>query len=175
MAYTFDLDPVSAERIEELESKLRDQQNEVTRMSRVESKLQEELTRLKAELEAAQVVSFIQLEATGANGLSWLCWEGTESDDFKVTGANSVVKVRRPGVYRVVAFVSCLSSNYRHTVDLLKKGISIQSAWCNNARGHYTTTPLGLTTRLLAGDVLSVKCHATTSGTSYLSIERLGN
>ncbi|KAF1785031.1 hypothetical protein GQ600_8178 [Phytophthora cactorum] len=93
MAYTFDLDPVSAERIEELESKLRDQQNEVTRMSRVESKLQEELTRLKTELEAAQVVSFIQLEATGANGLSWLCWEGTESDDFKVTGANSVVKV----------------------------------------------------------------------------------
>lgn len=69
--YAFVLDPVSVERNDVLESKLRDQQDE--------------LKRLREDFDAGQVVSYIQLEATSSKSTtSNLLWSDTESDNFSV-------------------------------------------------------------------------------------------
>ena len=88
--YAFVLDAVAVERIDVLESKLRDQQ--------------EELDRLRKQIGDGH----IQLEASEKDVSSHkLLWSDSDSDSFSVNQQTGDVSIRRPGVYIITAAVNC--------------------------------------------------------------------
>ncbi|KAG6949196.1 hypothetical protein JG687_00015028, partial [Phytophthora cactorum] len=79
--YVFDLDSVSVERIDVLESKLRDQQHE--------------LEKLRGELKTGDAFPFIKLAVFTKHGSSILCWEPVPSGEFMSTRLDGKIKARR--------------------------------------------------------------------------------
>ncbi|KAL3661114.1 hypothetical protein V7S43_013723 [Phytophthora oleae] len=95
--YTFELIPVSVERIDVLESKLRDQQ--------------EELERLRKEVSAGHALPFARLETSTKNANTRkLLWKAVESDFFHVVEGE--VSIRQPGVYSVAAVMNNSPQSY---------------------------------------------------------------
>ncbi|KAG7383434.1 hypothetical protein PHYPSEUDO_003674 [Phytophthora pseudosyringae] len=157
--FAFDLDPVAVERIDVLESKLRDQK--------------EELEKLRQEVKTIESTSFIQTTATSRLDNGNLCWDSLDSDEFVVNGDDGTVKRCLPGVYTIQAFVQCAPITYAQKTQLQNNGVDIQIHCCIYADGNYSSTPLGITMYFNEGDELSVACDMEV-GSSYLSVVRLG-
>ncbi|RLN68347.1 hypothetical protein BBJ28_00024989 [Nothophytophthora sp. Chile5] len=183
--YTFDLEPVSVERIDILESKLCDQQEELERLRHdqeigqiLESKVrdqQEELERLRRDQEAGRTPIFLEAEASRmSQDGKLLCWNKVESDNFDMNGLDGVIRFRLPGVYSISVVVNYAPVNYNLTVELLKGSTGIRSAYCCYAGGNYSSNSLGCTTRFEKDEKLSVSCGANLVGHSYLSVVWLG-
>ncbi|KAE8995504.1 hypothetical protein PR003_g19312 [Phytophthora rubi] len=157
--FVFNLDPLTIERIDILESKLRDQQDE--------------LDAVRLHVDGGRVLPFVQLHATSKNQLTRLIWNKVNSDDF-VTGIDGKVKVSRGGVYNVCASVTG-NSGGNTTVRLLKNGTCIQVSYSFPSGGFYGSTSLNSIVRMDEGDVLEVTCGFDIWDTSYLSLARVGN
>ncbi|KAE8912960.1 hypothetical protein PF003_g3185 [Phytophthora fragariae] len=157
--FVFNLNPLTIERIDILESKLRDQQDE--------------LDAVRLHVDGGRVLPFVQLHATSKNQLTRLIWNKVNSDDF-VTGIDGKVKVSRGGVYNVCASVTG-NSGGNTTVRLLKNGTCIQVSYSFPSGGFYGSTSLNSIVRMDEGDVLEVTCGFDIWDTSYLSLARVGN
>ncbi|KAG1704928.1 hypothetical protein DVH05_004955 [Phytophthora capsici] len=145
--FTFTLDPVELERIDVLESKLRDQQ--------------EELKRLRA-----RDVEFARFEAsTKDTNTQKLLWSTVESKFCHVVRGE--IKFYQSGVYSVGAVVNSIPQNDGN-VALLKNTECIQKAACSNS------TTLSSVLQLERGDTVSVQCDGDVGNTCYLTIAQLG-
>ncbi|KAE8995502.1 hypothetical protein PR001_g19101 [Phytophthora rubi] len=158
--YKFDLEPVSVERIDILESKLRDQE--------------EKLEKLQIHGTSGQNAAFVQLVASKKDDKSRLRWNKFESDDFSVNGNDGVVKVLQPGIYTIGGIVTSAPEK-GCSVQLTKNGISLQVACSGFTKGSPWSTPLYSVTRLEKNDKLMVTCSSKPSSISYLSVVRLSD
>lgn len=159
--YKFDLEPVSVERIDVLESKLRDQE--------------EKLEKLQADRAlSGQNAAFIHLVATTKGDRSRLRWSKFESEDFSVNGEDGVVKVLQPGIYSIGAVVTS-APELSCSVQLMKNGTSLQVAYSGFSKGYSCSIPLNSVTHLEMNDELIVTCSSKPSSMSYLSVVRLSN
>ncbi|KAE9314207.1 hypothetical protein PR003_g19313 [Phytophthora rubi] len=161
--YTFDLDPVSVERIDILESKLHDQQDEVEK--------------LRSDLLNGPSPQHVQLEASTKDAQLRLLWKSIDSVGFVVNGSDGVVKVCDSGLYTMSAIINSAPGSFQHKAQLLVNGKSVQSVYCNCSYtgGNQKTTSLSFTTALSEGDEVAVQCDSNLFDTSYLSIVRVGN
>ncbi|KAG7378422.1 hypothetical protein PHYBOEH_000377 [Phytophthora boehmeriae] len=160
--YLFDLDPVSVERVDVLESKLRDQQDELEKLRRVLHAYHETVS---FNLEASQL---------DANSNQYLCWNKIESKDIVVSGNDGVIKILLPGVYSLSGIVNVVPTGYNQQVELLRNGERIQTSFCLYGQGYNTSTPLQSTTRLEEDDEVKIRCACNISA-SYMSVVRLGS
>lgn len=159
--YSFDLEPVSVERIDVLESKLRDQQDE--------------LERLRGEVDGGQEVSFIELVASAKDASrSNLLWQGVGSSNFAVDENLGEVKIGHPGVYTIAVVSNAVAYSHNQLSYLMKNGDVLQTVHCRYQSNYASTSTLSVITRLDAGDVLTVKCDCDIASASYLTIARLG-
>ncbi|KAG7383431.1 hypothetical protein PHYPSEUDO_003671 [Phytophthora pseudosyringae] len=160
--YSFDLDPVSLGQIDVLESKVRDQHDE--------------LEHLRRELKAVRPTLFVTLEAYQKDGKGRLCWNKVQCDEFVVDSHDGVVKARCEGVYRIGGVINSAPRTYNQTVKLLKNGVSIQCSYCAYVgNNHCVSTPLDCITLLKEGDEISVTTSCDTVTTSHLSIVSVVN
>ncbi|KAL3661124.1 hypothetical protein V7S43_013733 [Phytophthora oleae] len=114
--YTFKLDPVSVERIDVLESKLRDQQKELER------------------LRAGRALPFGRFEASTKDANTGkLLWNAVEPDFFHV--GDGEVMVLKPGVYSVGAVVNNTPRNYDYNAVLQLKEGDTMSVECGGNVG----------------------------------------
>ncbi|KAG2765490.1 hypothetical protein Pcac1_g23009 [Phytophthora cactorum] len=108
--FEFLLDPVSVERIDIVEAKLRDQEEELMKIDALESKLREQQEKLDI-LEVAETTSTSLAEFTstlkfGENGK--IRGVGHGSNEVVTNCYNGVLHVRRDGVYLIEAAVKCV-------------------------------------------------------------------
>ncbi|KAG6594075.1 tumor necrosis factor-like domain [Phytophthora cinnamomi] len=158
--YTFDLDPVSVERIDILESKLRDQQDE--------------LEKLRGEIRGGFSTLFVHSKASQKAENSTLKWEKITSTAIVATGLDGVVKAQRGGTY--IIFVNVSSKPGTNTpVHLLKNKSCVQVAYPGYASGYINSVSLNAIEQLEMNDELTVTCPSTMADTSYLSIARMGD
>lgn len=158
--YSFDLEPVSVERIDVLESKLRDQQDE--------------LEKLRGEMRDGIASSVVQLKTTQKNNDSVMQWEATTGVEFVSNGVDGVVKAQRGGTYIILVTVASVPGSNTF-VQLLKNKTSIQAACPGYAQGYRSSVSLNTVAQLDKDDELMVTCQCSLADSSYLSIVRLGN
>ncbi|KAJ8552160.1 hypothetical protein ON010_g10388 [Phytophthora cinnamomi] len=126
--YAFDLDPVLSERIDTVESKLRDQQDA--------------LDGVRGELNAIQTPPFICLQATYITQYSRLCWNNADCVEFTASGDDGIIKIHRQGVYKIGGVVNSAHKSYDQTIRLLKNGWCIQQSYCAYmGNNRYVATP----------------------------------
>lgn len=157
--YTFDLEPVSVERIDILESKLRDQQ--------------EALEKLRSELKLVEAPPFIKLTTSQKYGSSIMCWDSVKSDQFVSNGLDGAVKALREGVYNIGVLATTIAG-VNKGVQLLKNGMPIQVAFPGYSQSYFNSTTLNTIERLEKNDELTTTCAGNLAATSYLVIVRLG-
>ncbi|KAH7472560.1 uncharacterized protein KRP23_9548 [Phytophthora ramorum] len=137
--YSFDLEPVSVERIDALEGKVRD--------------LQKEVEKLQQKLEARDAddrMEILHAQGTGNLG-NTLLWTN-------VGGATtSFIRIVYPGVYQVVVVVNCELNGSQ--IKLMKGTECIQLVYCGYADRFPSSTTLTCITRMEKGDQLSVCFH----------------
>ncbi|KAF1791918.1 hypothetical protein GQ600_9905 [Phytophthora cactorum] len=108
--FAFELNPVSVEQIDVLESKLRDQQDALER-------LEKEVKLLRADQEPI----FIQLKASRKHETtSNLCWDKQESVSFIVNNGSGEIKITRSGVYSIHGTLICYPIDDDGRMMLLK-------------------------------------------------------
>ncbi|CAI5727939.1 unnamed protein product [Hyaloperonospora brassicae] len=156
--YAFVLDAVAVERIDVLESKLRDQQ--------------EELDRLRKQIGDGHM----QLEASATDLNTYkMLWSDTDSDSFSVNQRTGDVSFRRPGVYSITATVNLIADAYGNSsvsVSVMKNQACIYSSTGSNYGMFVTASTIS---RFSADDVLAVTLPSCNCGTSYLYVVQTGN
>ncbi|KAL4166719.1 hypothetical protein KRP22_013972 [Phytophthora ramorum] len=148
--YSFDLEPVSVERIDALEGKVRD--------------LQKEVEKLQQKLEARDAddrMEILHAQGTGNLG-NTLLWTN-------VGGATtSFIRIVYPGAYQVVVVVNCELNGSQ--IKLMKGTECIQLVYCGYADRFPSSTTLTCITRMEKGDQLSVVCTASLVATNRLTL-----
>lgn len=191
--YSIEMEPISLERIDVLESKMRDLQDEVEQL-REESEevianhsrglqdlevsaklLQEdvdaretEIEELKKELKTLTAsqdsTSTLQMQAT-TKVADWICWNNY---------ADGIVRMNLPGLYHVTAVVNYKSKSANAAIQLMKGAECIQTAYCGFTEGYCSSTTLTCITRVEKSQQFAVKCPVSLSGMSFLTLIRLG-
>ncbi|GMF66634.1 unnamed protein product [Phytophthora fragariaefolia] len=160
--YELDLEPVLVERIDVVESKLRDHQDE--------------LKRICGELSIVQAPPFISLQATRTTQYSRLCWNKAECTEFAVNGNDGEITIKREGVYKIGGVINSIPRNYDQAIRLLSNGTCIRLNYCAYlGSNHYVSTPMDAIVLLQEGDKLMVTCDSKSISTSYLSIVSIVN
>ncbi|KAK1937082.1 hypothetical protein P3T76_009860 [Phytophthora citrophthora] len=158
--YTFELNPVAVERIDVLESKLRDQQ--------------EELKTLRKDVSAGRTLPFAQFEAmTKDPNTLTLLWKEMKSDFFHVEDGK--VFIRRAGVYTVAVVVNSASQACNQNAVLMKNKTPIQKATCCYRSNYSCSATLNSVLQLGEDDTVSIECDGAVNDTCYLVIARLGH
>ena len=155
--YAFVLDAVAVKQIDVLESKLRDQQ--------------EELDRLRQQIGEGH----IQLEASAKNANSHkLLWSDTDSAGFSVNQQTGDVTIHRPGVYSITATVNRSADGMMAlmSVSVMQNQVCIYSGTSSNYGMFVTASTIS---RFSADDVLAVTLPSYNCSTSYLYIVHIGN
>ncbi|GMF40328.1 unnamed protein product [Phytophthora fragariaefolia] len=157
MESQFELEPVSVERIDILESKLRDHEKK--------------LDKLQADRLSTCNAAIVQLAAESrVNGRLW--WHKFVPDDFNVNSEDDIVTVLQPVIYSIGAIVASTPEINCNT-ELMKNGMSLQIAYAGGLKDCPCLTPLNAVTRLQKDDELVIICSHKPSSTSYLSVVRL--
>jgi hypothetical protein len=167
--YSFELQPVAVERIDILESKLKDQQ--------------EELDRLRAKVDTgANVFVFVESDAWVS---SMLQWKEVNSENFVLSEDKTSIVVLKAGLYAIGVVVNHLpiAKSGSGSVVLQKNGVAVQSAiagsaYCQNRyASHQTSSSLMATVQVEKDSQLSVNCWETSAianMASYLTAVRIG-
>ncbi|KAE8963751.1 hypothetical protein PF010_g30940, partial [Phytophthora fragariae] len=174
VTYVFTLEPVAVELIDILESKLKDQQ--------------EELEKLRARRDNATRI-FLYAES-GACVSSTLQWKPVNSGYFALTADRTSVTVLHPGLYAVGVLVNHLPAQASQgSISLQQNGGELQHAATGaahyddryNTSGYYTSHPtsssLMCITQAKKGELISVVCSGTSAISnyvSYLTMVRIG-
>ncbi|EGZ06185.1 hypothetical protein PHYSODRAFT_307209 [Phytophthora sojae] len=123
--FEFDLEPFAPDRMDSLVSKVRYQQDELSRMKQHETKLQCELAELRAQVAAPCIL----LQASHRDTMARLQWEPVGSDSFVLNGRHGDIRIREPGVYTIGVCVSGISK-VTGKISLWKNGRNIhQRCW----------------------------------------------
>ncbi|KAK1938891.1 hypothetical protein P3T76_008966 [Phytophthora citrophthora] len=158
--YVFDLDPVSIERFDMLESKLRD--------------CREELEELRGKLDGVCLHSFATLKATTRTANSIIMWNVTEAIDFIRTEGDGVLTFVQPGVYHIESVINCVPDDNDQKLTLSKNGEVVQSIYCVYANGYWTSEVLDAAVRVEENDEVTVTCVCSVTE-PYLSVTLLGS
>ncbi|KAG3014476.1 hypothetical protein PC121_g14135 [Phytophthora cactorum] len=155
--FAFELNPVSVEQIDVLESKLRDQQDALER-------LEKEVKHLRADQEPI----FIQLKASRKHETtSNLCWDKQESVSFIVNKGSGEIKITRSGVYSIHGTWIYYPIDDDGRMMLLKNKECILTVDILDS--------LNYVERLEKGDVLEVTWTCDLKGVLNVCIVRLGS
>jgi hypothetical protein len=177
--YAIDMDPVSLDRVDTLESRMRDMQQafeslrvETEKVAAIHCDVHAELkdtrikeiSELKAQvktlLETNDNAETVQLQASAKVG-DWICWGNPSNRNTRVTHA---------GTYQVTAIVNHKAINTAASIQLFKGPECIQTAYCGNTDGSC----LACVTRVPKNYEFAVKCPVNLTGTSYLTLIRIG-
>ncbi|KAE8961101.1 hypothetical protein PR003_g31224, partial [Phytophthora rubi] len=113
VSYVFTLEPIAVERINILESKLKDQQ--------------EELEKLRAHRDNATRIFLYAESETWVS--STLQWKPVSSEFFALTADKTSITVLHPGLYAVGVLVNHLPTQASHgSISLQKNGVQLQRA-----------------------------------------------
>ncbi|CEG42932.1 uncharacterized protein PHALS_13166 [Plasmopara halstedii] len=153
--YTFDLDPVAVKQIDMLESKLRDQQDEIEK--------------LKNLLKTGNNLSFVKLTTSTQQNNSLINWNSAQSIDLISNGCDGKIKILRSGVYMIGAIINGSSET---EIQLKRNDEIIQEA---SSSGYGGSVAVNTIEQLKTNDKLSFSCGLNHVGTSYLTIARLGS
>jgi hypothetical protein len=188
--YAIDMEPISLERIDVLESKMRDMQEEIRGLrgeseatvathgnvhGEVTDTRDEELSELKQQVqtlvETQDCVEIERFQATAKVG-DRIAWGNL---------ANEVLRVTHPGTYQVTAVVNHKARNTAASIQLFNGPECIQTANCGigeatrTGEGSHSSTCLSCVTRVKKHHEFSVKCPVSLAGTSYLTLVRIGS
>ncbi|KAG6959347.1 hypothetical protein JG687_00008850, partial [Phytophthora cactorum] len=197
--YTFHLEPLSVERIDVLESKLRDLQDEVailrskgTEASSLQNstiqKLEEGMKKVLKDAagrdivilqlkEEVKAIHLAQESSTTKTQGDLICWRNSGfvfGLNPIVTSLDGIVRVESTGTYQVAVVVNHQAAGHNMSLQMMKGSDCIQSAYCGYAQGHLGSTTLTCTAHLDKNEQLAVKCPASLVETSYLTLIRLG-
>ncbi|OWY94905.1 hypothetical protein PHMEG_00035235 [Phytophthora megakarya] len=191
--YAIDMESISLERIDIVEAKMRDLENEVARLRDeseeviwnqgkglqdliVELKLQKEEIRdeisqlkneLKADLDELRIAqdacTTVQKQATTRQG-EWILWEDAAG-----------VKMLIPGTYQVTVIVNYQTTCVNTSIQLVQGNSVIQSVYCGADQGYCNSVSLVCITAVEKDDQFFVKCPISLTGASYLTFVRIGN
>ncbi|KAG7377179.1 hypothetical protein PHYPSEUDO_012047 [Phytophthora pseudosyringae] len=172
--YVFKLQPVAVEQIDILESKLKDQQ--------------EELERLRGQVGSAGRAFLYAESLTWAS--SKLQWKLVNGEKFALNADRTSITVLFPGVYAIGALVNHqpIQNNTVGSISLQKDGLAIQSAstgaaYCNGYNGvthssHSTSSSLMCVVQVKKDERIAVVCTGNSpisNAASYLTAVRIGN
>lgn len=171
VSYIFKLHPVAVEQIDILESKLKDQQ--------------EELEKLRGRVGGADRAFLYADSASWAS--SKLRWKPVNSGNFALTANNTSITVLVPGLYAFGVLVNHLPSQNSNagSISLQKNGVSIQNAATGAAYSsynstycsHQTSASLMCAMQLKKDEQVAVVCtgiSAAANASSYLTAVRIG-
>ncbi|KAL7690963.1 putative tumor necrosis factor-like domain superfamily [Plasmopara halstedii] len=158
--YTFDLDPVAVNKIDELESKLRDQQDEIEE--------------LEKQLKKGEKSAYIKLTTSTTRSNSILCWNYAISTEFESNGLDGAIKILRSGVYMIGAIVNAVSGA-NQKIQLMKNNNPIQVVTIGYCSKNSGSTVVNTIEQLEENDSLTIFCMAIRLNTSYLTVFRLGS
>ncbi|OWZ14713.1 hypothetical protein PHMEG_00011768 [Phytophthora megakarya] len=170
--YVFKLNPVEVKKIDILESKLKDQQDE--------------LDRLRGKIGEINP-TFLYVEST-----TWvsskLKWENVTSEKFALTANNTSIRVLAPGLYNIGVLVNHMpvQNHVMGTISLQKNGAQIQcavtSATYDNYNGRYqshqTSSSLMCIVQIKENEEITVVCtgsSAIANASSYLTALWIGD
>jgi hypothetical protein len=191
VTYSFEMEPISVERIDVLESKLRDLRGEVNVLkaggNTTVTELEETVKTFRAEMLCRQAENVdlqikmkdiasspftIQATASSRTPGNALCWSsaGNESN-----GSEGNIRNLQPGTYHVNAVVNYQEGSYGKTLQLMRGSQRVQLAYCNSTTSMYGSAVLSCSVRVGEGDQLSVLCTANQIASSYLTLTRLGS
>ncbi|ETM00534.1 hypothetical protein L917_02745 [Phytophthora nicotianae] len=173
--YVFELKPVAVERIDLLESRLRDQE--------------EEMEQLRGQVDLSDR-AFLYAESAVWTA-STLQWKPLASDKFILAADSTSITFRIPGLYAIAVLVNHWpnQNNTSGTISLIKNDVKIQRAVTgstnlydsgygkNLSAGHRTSTSLMCVVQAKEDDRIAVSCTKTTyvdDTASYLTAARMG-
>ncbi|KAE9308977.1 hypothetical protein PF008_g20826 [Phytophthora fragariae] len=148
--FVFKLEPVSLERIDILEAKLRD--------------VEDELTATKNILNEEKSWRMVYLEASSGNveklnDAGVLLWEPIEMEDFELSDDGSEIRFLLAGWYTISLMVFLVPQKEETRVELRKNGECLESSDVPLNRGRSTSAFIGWSTHFNKNDELSVTAH----------------
>ncbi|KAI9919843.1 hypothetical protein PsorP6_015869 [Peronosclerospora sorghi] len=153
--FKFVLDSVSVKQIDVLESKLRDQQDELERLR-------------------GEILTHVELKASTRDFDTYnILWNEVKSVNIAVNCKTGEVSIPYPGVYIISAVVKAQVSEQNDSATLLKNDVRIQKAYFTYEPNNPTTMVLSTTMWLDVNDVLAVYCTCDIQQ-AFLSSFRLG-
>ncbi|OWZ07967.1 hypothetical protein PHMEG_00019565 [Phytophthora megakarya] len=166
--YTFKLNPVAVEKIDILESKLKDQQ--------------EELERLHDQIGKNPIFLYAESATWDSSKLKWNTFT---SEDFLLTEDRTSITVLVPGLYAIAVLVNHVPTTDSAWISLQKNGSQVQSATAggsynsyNEGYGyHQTSSSLMCILKVEKNEQFAVICTGTDAiadSTSYLTALRIG-
>ncbi|KAE9222740.1 hypothetical protein PF005_g6588 [Phytophthora fragariae] len=165
--YCIEMEPISLERIDVLESKMRDLQDEVDQLREDSEEVIENQSRGLQDLEVS--VKLLQDHAGAGAGDDQsgglVCWNNN---------VDGIVRTNLPGLYHVTAVVNYKSKSTNAAIQFMKGAECIQTAYCGFTDGYCSSTTLACTTRVEKNQQFAVKCPVSLTGMSFLTIVRLG-
>jgi hypothetical protein len=164
--YSFELEPISVERIDVLESRGRDLRDEVkvlkasgnaavAELQEAAEKHQLQLVDLQGTIKDLESLT-IQANATRKIAGNIICWSAGEHSN----GRDGIIRNLPSGTYKVTVVVNYAASDYGRTLQLKNMDRVIQLVYCTYINRHYTSGVLARTVRVVEGDQLSVVCTA---------------
>ncbi|KAE9031968.1 hypothetical protein PR001_g10828 [Phytophthora rubi] len=185
--YCIEMEPISLERIDVLESKMRDLQDEVEVIANHSRGLQDlevsvkllqddvdarekEFAELKKQFmtlgTSQDTTTLVQVQVQATTKVAdWICWNNNADD---------IIRTILPGLYHVTAVVNYKSKSTNAAIQLMKGAECIQTAYCGFTDGYCSSTTLACTTRVEKNQQFAVKCPVSLTGMSFLTIVRLG-
>ncbi|KAI9920509.1 hypothetical protein PsorP6_015849 [Peronosclerospora sorghi] len=154
--FEFVLDPVSVKQFDVLESKLRDQQDELERIR-------------------GDMLAHAELKASTRNFEGNILWNDTKSETVAVNSDTGEVSIPCPGIYMIDTVVKAQPSRLNESASLRKNGEIIESASFDYDRKNPTicsSVLLSLTMWFEANDFVAVDCSCDIEQ-AFLSIVRL--
>ena len=165
--FVFSLVPVGLDKIDVVEAKLRDAQEEI-------EALKFEVATLKADVNPLKVAVFLSLSSRdNTHNQAYVKWNGTDiktnPDYFKISVNQDVVTILKSGVYQVHARLGQTNSANTCFLSLELNSSSFAKCLQSDATGHQNTAQLTELMRLNVNDRLAVKCGA--NGNSIANTE----
>lgn len=169
--FTFTLLPVGLDKIDVLEAKLRDAQEEIVALKKALSS------------EHDKEVVFMSLSTSLACGfggpVQWNVQNDFNAAYFSLNPDETAVTVRMEGTYVIQIRVGQINNSNGHSMILLRNGTDIAHCFQSDGHGYHNTAQIYEIVRLAAGDTLLVKCHAnngliTNQLTNRFTVHRIG-
>ncbi|EGZ06262.1 hypothetical protein PHYSODRAFT_566045 [Phytophthora sojae] len=169
MSYAFVLEPISVERIDVLESRMRDMQGEMDKL-RLEGDTKSATLQTEIRNEQETVV-FAQSVGTSRVGdiIRW-----NSSSPTSVFGDDGSIRMPLPGLYQILTVVNHQANRPAEAIQLMKGSACIQVACSGYAQGNLCSTSLMCVTRIDKNDQLTVKCPTEVVSSSAITLIRLG-
>lgn len=148
--YKFDLKPIPLEKVDILESKLRDQE--------------EELVKLRDTRTLSKPIFLHVTSTNNAYAGSSVTWTDGGDQDFKVHPSGEI-EFLNPGVYMIHVVLRHSNSNNNEAYCLMKKSQRVGTCFDSSSNCHRMASPLMVTLELEANEKISVTYNGNDQAT----------